>query len=621
MDRQNFDILNFFINNDALTFRELQAHFFMSRVTITKDIREINEYLGSIAQINANQSKFYLVINNYAALAKIQTDFLKKDLDFNDPSKRQATILKTLLQHLTSYIVVDDLADSLMVSRGTINKDLKALKQKLNFFDVQIHSRTNRGIQLITKKDYNYAIITRNLVGKYFELEIVLDNATDVKLVNLIKQLDSNDDTVMMIKRNLAVVKWLRKYNVQINDTVNYYYQLVANETTEALRSVITNIIGTSLSISEWAFICYPLNIKKIPQDNAMLVNQALANIKELMGKIFPTIKEKLDVNLNFDKLLIELQYHLLFLINRSVFGIKPEEFISTDMLGKYPVAMELAQETLTLIEQKLNIKIQPQEVGYLTVYFQMELEEYMAAPVIHRIALVRPISDSMKRFITEQLKNLLDNSLQIDIFNSEDELKQSEEKYLLIFSNSFLSGNQLINHTPIIRLNSVFNQGALRERLQISLVDEAANRDLCKFNVTNLDDSYSYTSGVKALIKQEIKTGQLAPGFLDDWIEREKLGSNIFGNGVALPHVIDKSGLHRILVTVGIFEKPSNFDNQKVNVVFLVAIPHKLDAQLSRVLSQVYDLIRSIATNSNIFNNLKNYDKDRGLTQLMEAI
>ncbi|MCC6118076.1 PTS sugar transporter subunit IIA, partial [Lactiplantibacillus plantarum] len=84
----------------------------------------------------------------------------------------------------------------------------------------------------------------------------------------------------------------------------------------------------------------------------------------------------------------------------------------------------------------------------------------------------------------------------------------------------------------------------------------------------------------------------------LEDWAKREELSSSIFGDGVALPHVIDKSGLNRILVTVGLFEKTVVFDNQKVNVVFLVAIPNKLDAELSRVLSQVYDLIRSIAAN-----------------------
>ncbi|WP_338207720.1 BglG family transcription antiterminator [Lactiplantibacillus paraxiangfangensis] len=621
MDRQNFEMLNFFINNDALTLRELQTHFSISRVTITKNIREINDYLDGVAKININQSKFYLVIKDYSAIAKLQTNFLKQDLDFNDPAKRQATILKELLKNINGYVIVDDLADALVVSRGTINKDLRALKTALAFYDVKIETKTNRGMHLKADSDYKYAVITRNLVGKYYELEATWDSPTDVKLTNLIQQLDFNADTVMTIKRNIAVIKWLRKYDIQIDKRVPHYHQLLSDDATKPLRELITEMISSSLSPGEWDFISYPFNIKKLNADNDELVKLALTDVDHLMQVVFPIIKQKFDVNLDFKRLLMELRYHLLFLINRAIFGVKTEGFISVDMLNKYPVSTELAQLCLTSIAQKLNVKIGTQEVGYLTVYFQMELEEYMSAPVIHRVALVKPISNSMKKFITEQLKELLNDDLQIDIFNSESDLEKSPEKYLLIFSNSFLTGNALIQHAPIIRLNSVFNQGTLRERLQISLVDEAVKRGLCKFDVTHFTGKPTYTAGVKQLINQEIDCGQLTHEFLTDWVKREELSSSIFGDGVALPHVIDKSGLNRILVTVGLFENPVVFDNQKVNVVFLVAIPNKLDAELSRILSQVYDLIRSIAANSNIFNNLKNYDDNRGLIQLMEAI
>ncbi|MCG0714699.1 sorbitol operon transcription regulator [Lactiplantibacillus plantarum] len=621
MDRQNFEMLNFFINNDALTLRELQTHFSISRVTITKNIREINEYLDGVAQINVNQSKFYLVIKDYSAIAKLQTTFLKQDLDFNDPAKRQATILKELLRNTSNYVIVDDLAESLSVSRGTINKDLRELKQMLDFYNVRIATKTNKGIRLEVNADFEYAVIARNLVGKYYELESTWDSATDAKLTNLIKQLDSSNDTVTMVKRNLAVIKWFRKYDIQVNDKVPNYHQLLSDDSTEALRDLLTETIGNSLSPGEWDFISYPLNIKKLATDDKVLVKLALADIQGLMQVVFPIIKQKLDINLDFDRLLMELRYHLLFLINRAIFDVKSEGFISVDMLNKYPISTELAQSTLSSIAKKLNIRIRKQEVGYLTVYFQMELEEYMSAPVIHRVALVKPISNSMKRFITEQLTDALNDDLQIDIFNSKSDLEKSPEKYLLIFSNSFLPGSAMGQHTPIIRLNSVFNQGTLRERLQISLVDEAISHGLCKFDVTKFMNEKSYTKGVRQLIKQEITNGQLNEEFLEDWAKREELSSSIFGDGVALPHVIDKSGLNRILVTVGLFEKPVVFDNQKVNVVFLVAIPNKLDAELSRVLSQVYDLIRSIAANSNIFNNLKNYDNNRGLIQLMEAI
>lgn len=71
-------------------------------------------------------------------------------------------------------------------------------------------------------------------------------------------------------------------------------------------------------------------------------------------------------------------------------------------------------------------------------------------------------------------------------------------QKIFTDFSNSFLTDNELINHAPIIRLNSIFNQGTLRERLQISLVDEAVNQGQCRFDVTQFDEQETYVTGVK---------------------------------------------------------------------------------------------------------------------------
>ncbi|MGA3463289.1 transcription antiterminator BglG, partial [Lactiplantibacillus plantarum] len=93
-------------------------------------------------------------------------------------------------------------------------------------------------------------------------------------------QLDSSNDTVTMVKRNLAVIKWLRKYDIQVNDKVPNYHQLLSDEDTQVLRNLLTETIGSSLSPGEWDFISYPLNVKKLATDDEVLVKLALADIQ-----------------------------------------------------------------------------------------------------------------------------------------------------------------------------------------------------------------------------------------------------------------------------------------------------------------------------------------------------
>ncbi|MCI1632827.1 MAG: HTH domain-containing protein [Liquorilactobacillus nagelii] len=475
MDRQNFEMLNFFIKNDALTLGEIQTRFNTSRVTIAKNIREINKELEGIARINVNKSKFYLVIENYAAIAKIQTNFLKQDLDFNDPDKRQAAILQKLLKQTDKYIALDDLAYEMSVSHGTVNSDLRSLKHLLSFYDITVQARPNKGIKLHAEHRYSYAVAVRNIVAKYYDFDLALDQTLDKNLVEAIKEIDDNNDTVTTIKRNIAIVNWLKRQGIQLDEPSKLYHEVILDQVTENLSKVIFKIIGDNLTIGEWKFIFYPFNIKKLPISDQHLINQALVDVGELMKSVFPVIKEKLDVSLNFDRLFVELRYHLLFLINRAIYGVRSEGFISINVLNKYPVAAELARETLNLMTRKTKIKFSKNEISYLGVYFQMELEEYMSSPVVYRIALLKPISNGMKKFIIEQLKELLNENLKVDLFDSQVELEKSPNKYLLIFSNNLPIENKSINRSPVIRLNSIFNQGTLRERLQISLVDEAS--------------------------------------------------------------------------------------------------------------------------------------------------
>ena len=66
-------------------------------------------------------------VEDYARLAKFQTHYLKTTLDFNNPLKRQAYILLMLIKP-KGYMLLDDLSEYLMVSKGTINRDIKEIK-------------------------------------------------------------------------------------------------------------------------------------------------------------------------------------------------------------------------------------------------------------------------------------------------------------------------------------------------------------------------------------------------------------------------------------------------------------------------------------------------------------
>ncbi|GAF41169.1 sorbitol operon transcription regulator [Agrilactobacillus composti DSM 18527 = JCM 14202] len=199
--------------------------------------------------------------------------------------------------------------------------------------------------------------------------------------------------------------------------------------------------------------------------------------------------------------------------------------------------------------------------------------------------------------------------------------MKQSQFHYLIIFSNWPIDQTDIPYSVPIVRINSVFRTQELISRINVSFVADLIHKKLCDFRIVQIPQKLDYFKGSEWLIQQEIELGQVNESFVDRWYKREQKKLNIYENGVAIPHVIDDSGAPRVLLTIGYYEREITYAKRKVQLVFLIGIPQKVDGQLSKALSQVYDFIFSVSQNQRIYHNLLHFDNKRPLAQIVEGI
>jgi lichenan operon transcriptional antiterminator len=619
MDGQEYRLLKYFITNDSLTITELTAQFQVSKRTMQKYIKELNADLEKIAEIRDQQQRFYLKIYDYNRLTSLQTGFLKQSLDFNDPQKRQAFIVLKLVQ-ADDFIILDDLAEQLVISKGTLNRDIHDLKHELVRYYSEIVSTTNKGIRLVVKHDYDYGLLLLNFVYEYYPLSNVLaDEREKFVIEGLIRQLDAADHTVTAVEKNLIVLAVLIKYDHRSQEAIPLYHGLISEEKLAPFIQHAERLLKTQLTATEKDFLCYPLNLRMTGATDKDLLEQRLVWVKQIFDNVQKEIKNKLNSHLDFDHVFVQIRYHLLFMINRIIFKAQTENLLSNEVIEKFPVALELALLTASSLKQQLRLEIPEIESNYLTIYYEMEIEEQHHQSTTKKAAIVGPVSRSIKKFIMHQLNDLFQDTIEVVTFMNAEELQQTQEHYLIVFSNQPL---QLEDSTiPTVRLNSAFRTDELLSKVQTAQVEEAINQGWCHFRITRLNATLGYLKGTETLIKQEIARGQLQPDFLTDWYKREQQTNNIFENGIAIPHMIDNSGAKRILLTVGIFDKPVDYQQRRVQLVFLIGIPSQLDPQVNRALSQVYDLVFTVSRHQNIYSNLLNYNDQQSLTQITEGI
>ncbi len=619
MNVLNYQLFKILTTNDSITVDRLVSELQVSKKTLQKYITSLNEELGEIAEIQEKNQKYYLKVEDYARLAKFQTHYLKTTLDFNNPLKRQAYILLMLIKS-KGYMLLDDLSEYLMVSKGTINRDIKEIKLLLKDYDITIRSVSNNGVMLESKADCQIAFILRNFVCDYYDLGEKLAIEEKQEITKLVRKYDKSKTVRNLIIRHLKILNFLHEHGRKISTTPDCYYELTSSEVNDEIISILKKYLHSEeITEAEKSFLLIPLNIN-YSNRNTERINKRLMWIDELFAEIFSQVKENISLDIDYNRVFEQIKYHSIFMINRSATYMRNDDLFSREIVEKYPVAVDLAIMTVNLLESKLHIKISDKELGYLALYYQMEIEdEKRGNSQYHKVAIVGEVSKSIQNLIISRLNETFQGTTEADIFKSSESFKKSSERYLIVFSTLPLESKDVT--TPIVRIQSIFKNDELVSKVTLSQVMAGISSQQVKFRIQRFEERISYLKAVENLIDTEISTGELLPGFKLDWKKREEKMSNVFQNGIAIPHMVDKSNHSRILLTVGILSKAVKYQGKEVRIIFLIGIPQNLNSKLSKILSHVYDLIFMISGYDEIYNNLLEYDMDLPLTQITEGI
>ncbi|WP_225363616.1 PTS sugar transporter subunit IIA [Ligilactobacillus agilis] len=209
--------------------------------------------------------------------------------------------------------------------------------------------------------------------------------------------------------------------------------------------------------------------------------------------------------------------------------------------------------------------------------------------------------------------------STQADLYKDVESFRKATQHYLIVFSTLPLENRNLT--TPVVRLQSIFKNDELISKVTLSQIIAGIEEKKVKLRVKKFTEKVDYLSAVGQLIDEEIAAKELLPSFKLAWKKREEKMSNVFSHGIAIPHMVDESEHKRILMTIGILTQPVKYKGKKVSLIFLIGIPKGLDAELSKVLTKVYDFIFMISGNDDMYGNLLAYEPALPLTQITEGI
>lgn len=212
MNSLDYRLLRYLLANGTSDLDELAESENVSTRTMQKYIHELGESLGDAAEIRINKNGYFLHILDYRQFSLIQSGVFKQNIDNNDKQKRQAEILFRLIKE-RQFIPMDEIADQLTVSRGTLLKDLEACRAWLKNYDLQIEGATSRGVKLQVGSTVDLTMLIYNHLFDYVQSRIFTDKTLVASVVSRLNSAKIKTSTTQIFEKIMQIIVFLKKHH------------------------------------------------------------------------------------------------------------------------------------------------------------------------------------------------------------------------------------------------------------------------------------------------------------------------------------------------------------------------------------------------------------------------
>lgn len=572
-------ILEFLVAKGQATEMQLSHLIKASEQTVRSVMTQLNQALEDVAVITRDKKMYRLVVKDYDELALLLGGGIKAIADFNSSDKRIAYICKVMIE-LGGYILIDDIADELVVSRGTIQKDLRKLGQLVTLYDGQLESKPNCGVRLLAS-EFGKRLIFLNHVYDYYQYELKFDSDFFDLLDNLYDKLKLNQIQVTTFERELLLsINRIQAGHIIETEIDNYCNLVNHNEFLNDFFIKIENKLNRNLTQYEQDFMAYPLNMNNNFPFDATRIDFAFIN--RLIHQIVMDIDEEYPIQMNQTTLFEALKFHVTFLLNRTRFQYQEKNIFFKSIQNRYPFAYQLAEIAKESIKKVTGLVISDIELNTLAIYFELSLSK-VRIDSTKKVALIANVGTAAKQMLYLQIRAILGEDIVITEL-TEEAANQDFSEFMVVFTTVPLKA--ISSNVMEIQVANLLDDDFITTRLRTLKNSILLDKSKVKMTMTHLNQTYS--ENLIQMMGDLEQQGKVDSQFAERILARNQTASTIFENTFAFPHTINV-GSSDIVLSIGLVPK------DEISLIFMLAVPENLLPNWESDLVKVYDMIFEI--------------------------
>ena len=598
--------------NKYTTAEEMMNEFHVTDRTIRTDIKNLNSELKKYdcEIILKRKVGYYLSINNqekyHDLINKIRNT--PEQSSINSMDDRIKYILKELL-YADNYIVLDDLADEVYVTRNTLQNYIKPIKDILEKYNLMYISKPNIGVKIFgNEKDKRECLVNEILNKETPSYVIGFSN----KEQTLFKEID-------LYELQDIITNILNKYDIETNDydrknLVIHFALMLSRVKAEnyipynpdiPIPQDISDIINKICKKIESKF-----DVQITKGEKQYIYLHIVTNTHIMVGKVDPIqlenkITELLNViyqEYNFDLRYDEILKKDLFNHFKSIFSTKDLSFKKKNPLlntikSNFALPFEI---TLTSTKQVFTEEMSEDEIGYISLHVGASIERCFTGKYEKKkVLLVCGSGIATTRMLEARLQSYFNNKIIIMNKISYAQFQHYDYSNIdFVISTIPIESDEI----PIEVVDfALKNQDIERISKRLSTMDMQTN------SIVKFFDKHLFVHRNKVNSKNEIlkQLGKLLENkrivdehYFESVLERESMANTNMNEVFAIPHPMQPCS-NETKVCVAILDEPIEWNNnhESVQIIFMISIK----AGEQQDIEHLYDLFIEIVNNKKL--------------------
>ncbi|MFV0393172.1 MAG: BglG family transcription antiterminator [Coprobacillaceae bacterium] len=588
----------------------LSIEFFMEKYAVSKrTIQSDISYLVGVSEAKGfhllqKRGKGYL-------LEVFQTDTFSKWLkEMNEYVKDSMVSIDNVIAIIAlqnKYITLDEIADWLGTSRSLIKKYKKQAESYLEYYHLQLESKAHYGVRIVESLSLRRDL----LVALYMNKNQIITQQIDEVVENQFCMIEEN--LIDLLKQEHRIINYTELKELTIWLRVTIYIHLLLQTTKQqgpkhSLFHKIQSLYDVGYDVADIdIFEELILSNTRTQEMHTDYYNELTYVINAYLSQIDKQNNTKFNQDTDFKKLLIT---HISSLIDRSSFQISYKNPIIDELAIKYPMIFNMVINLSKILEDKFNITINKDEIGFIVTHFAVHMEKEIGYHFAKysNTAIVCSSGGGSAYLIKLKIQTLF-REANIETFS----LLQMKELQMfhpdIVFSISELSIKLDVPLIYIKELLDDYDILRIKQLLMFNDIDNISISEGKSYFINRLFDSqfFSIESNINdymECLKQMSWTLEDADiggeNYSQMVLQREKYASTIYINGVAIAHPIEMNA-NRDVISVTILKQPFIHENRQVSIIFMVALSKENIALHKEITSDLFDIMNDYALVQNI--------------------